>query len=532
MPAANGTSSIKSSAATPKKSVIIQSEKHEKEKNTEEKPNSGDLIPDLPSPHIINKTKEGLLKDSKEPNADQKEDVEASQDSEPPAAPLVHSTKPNTSSSAKSTPYQKVLQALNHDEKWQKDVALGRRVGFYRLKGDLGSGNFSQVKLGLHCLTKEKVAIKILDKSKLDNKTQLMLNREISIMEQLCHPNVIQLYEVIQSLSKEYLVLEYANGGDLFARVTNSGRMSEQQSKTIFSQIVSAVDYMHSRNIIHRDLKSENVFFCQSDTVKVGDLGFSTTIHSVDQALRTFCGSPPYAAPELFQDDSYIGTPVDVWALGILLFFMVSGYMPFRAQTVAALKKLILDGEFEIPSHVSLECAALIRGILRKSFRDRYTMAQVVDSAWLRDNMAALGNPVGTRRKWGQRVPSSKVTTSRYMYHPWPRLPVESRDDLEVHVRGRLHRLGITDDMIKEAMKDGCHSPVIGTYRLLADVTNKQWKQRKGSQCSKDSDTVETHGELNERTAKMDKKTMEKLPNVANKVTPGANKKSRTCTVI
>jgi serine/threonine-protein kinase NIM1 len=118
--------------------------------------------------------------------------------------------------------------------------------------------------------------------------------------------------------------------------------------------------FQHSKGIIHRDIKSENVFFAKARLIKLGDFGFSTYSEK-DQTLTTFCGSPPYAAPELFRDENYIGVYVDIWALGILIYFMVTGQMPFRADNVGKLKKFILDGQYLIPSHVSEQCQQMIR---------------------------------------------------------------------------------------------------------------------------------------------------------------------------
>ena len=129
--------------------------------------------------------------------------------------------------------------------------------------------------------------------------------------------------------------------------------------------------------MIHRDIKAENVFFIDSSSVVVGDFGFACHLNSMDQHLTTFCGSPPYAAPELFQDDDYVGPSVDVWALGILLYFLNTGSTPFKASTVASLKHAILEGTFSIPAYPSHDCAHLIKNILKRKPQWRFSIKKV-----------------------------------------------------------------------------------------------------------------------------------------------------------
>ncbi|KAI1904938.1 hypothetical protein AGOR_G00010830 [Albula goreensis] len=354
------------------------------------------------------------------------------------------------------TPLQRVNLAMCQDEKTIRELAIGRRLGLYKVRGEIGSGNFATVKLGIHVLTTDKVAIKVLDKTRLDLKTQQLLSQEISCMERLHHPNVIRLYEVVETLSRLHLVMEYAAGGELYTKISTEGKLSDAYSKIVFSQIVSAVKHMHENNIIHRDLKAENVFYTSSGCVKVGDFGFSTMCQR-EQSLSTFCGSPPYAAPELFCDQQYMGAPVDVWALGVLLFFMVTGTMPFRADTVPRLKRCILAGAYAIPPFVPLPCQRLIRGILQLLPGDRCTVDQMIGCEWLLP--VRLTRPIGP-------------------FHLDPLALVEApqceltEDELEV--KGAMEALGVTAEHIRNNCDKACRSTVTGVYRILLHRVHKR----------------------------------------------------------
>ncbi|XP_041474916.1 serine/threonine-protein kinase NIM1-like isoform X2 [Lytechinus variegatus] len=335
----------------------------------------------------------------------------------------------NNSGVRKLTAYEKYMEEMNNDPRALKEVTLGKRIAFYKIRNELGSGNFSQVKMGLHALTKEKVAIKILDKTKLDQKTQRLLSREISCME---------------TLAKLHLVMEYAPGGELFTKISNEGKIAEAECKPIYAQVISAVYHMHSKNIIHRDLKAENVFYAANGYVKVGDFGFSTYCKMSD-TLNTFCGSPPYAAPELFKDENYVGPPVDTWALGIMLYFMITGVMPFRADTVAKLKKCILDGQFSIPSYVSSNCQQLIRNVLKQPPGDRFTIEQIKNSQWLQ----------------GQDYPPPHPS-----YHLTPCFRRESASSEELNVLDQLKALGIEDHQLESTRDQDSRNSITGTYRI------------------------------------------------------------------
>ncbi|CAG0880114.1 unnamed protein product [Darwinula stevensoni] len=192
-------------------------------------------------------------------------------------------------------------------------------IGKYRLLKTIGKGNFAKVKLAKHIPTGKEVAIKIIDKTQLNANSLQKLFREVRIMKILDHPNIVKLFQVIETEKTLYLVMEYASGGEVFDYLVFHGRMKEKEARAKFRQIVSAVQYCHQKKIIHRDLKAENLLLDSEMNIKIADFGFSNEF-TPGNKLDTFCGSPPYAAPELFQGKKYDGPEVDVWSLGVILY--------------------------------------------------------------------------------------------------------------------------------------------------------------------------------------------------------------------
>ncbi|XP_023296660.2 sperm motility kinase 2B [Lucilia cuprina] len=211
-----------------------------------------------------------------------------------------------------------------------------------------------------------------------------MLSSEIATLECVHHPNILRLFEVVETLGRVYLVTEWIRGGELYNHITQGGPLREIHAAPLFKQLLLAVKHMHSLGYVHRDIKAENVLLLSEDRLKLADFGFSTQlINGANQKLDTFCGSPPYAAPELFSDDHYIGAPVDVWALGILLYFMVVGNMPFRAPTIPGLKAAILKGDYLLPGQLSLPCIRLIQRILIHIPARRPTIDDMLNSQFV-----------------------------------------------------------------------------------------------------------------------------------------------------
>nr|XP_054305360.1 MAP/microtubule affinity-regulating kinase 3 isoform X15 [Pongo pygmaeus] len=255
-------------------------------------------------------------------------------------------------------------------------------IGNYRLLKTIGKGNFAKVKLARHILTGREVAIKIIDKTQLNPTSLQKLFREVRIMKILNHPNIVKLFEVIETEKTLYLIMEYASGGEVFDYLVAHGRMKEKEARSKFRQIVSAVQYCHQKRIVHRDLKAENLLLDADMNIKIADFGFSNEF-TVGGKLDTFCGSPPYAAPELFQGKKYDGPEVDVWSLGVILYTLVSGSLPFDGQNLKELRERVLRGKYRIPFYMSTDCENLLKRFLVLNPIKRGTLEQIMKDRWI-----------------------------------------------------------------------------------------------------------------------------------------------------
>jgi len=255
-------------------------------------------------------------------------------------------------------------------------------IGKYRLLKTIGKGNFAKVKLAKHIPTGKEVAIKIIDKTQLNPGSLQKLFREVRIMKTLDHPNIVKLYQVIETEKTLYLVMEYASGGEVFDYLVLHGRMKEKEARAKFRQIVSAVQYCHQKKIIHRDLKAENLLLDSEMNIKIADFGFSNEFVPGNK-LDTFCGSPPYAAPELFQGKKYDGPEVDVWSLGVILYTLVSGSLPFDGSTLRELRERVLRGKYRIPFYMSTDCENLLKKFLVLNPTRRASLEVIMKDKWM-----------------------------------------------------------------------------------------------------------------------------------------------------
>ncbi|XP_011666724.1 MAP/microtubule affinity-regulating kinase 3 isoform X4 [Strongylocentrotus purpuratus] len=255
-------------------------------------------------------------------------------------------------------------------------------VGKYRLIKTIGKGNFAKVKLAKHIPTGKEVAIKIIDKTQLNPSSLQKVYREVKIMKLLDHPNIVKLFEVIETDKTLYLAMEYASGGEVFDYLVAHGRMKEKEARAKFRQIVSAVQYCHQKRVVHRDLKAENLLLDKDLNIKIADFGFSNEF-TIGCKLDTFCGSPPYAAPELFQGKKYDGPEVDVWSLGVILYTLVSGSLPFDGQNLKELRERVLRGKYRIPFYMSTDCENLLKRFLMLNPAKRAMLETIMKDKWM-----------------------------------------------------------------------------------------------------------------------------------------------------
>lgn len=221
----------------------------------------------------------------------------------------------------------------------------------------IGAGSFGKVRQGWRTSTNEPVAIKVVEKTLIDAAELQRARREISIMRSLDHPSICRLYDVVETKESIYIVMELCANGELFQYVTSRGRLEEAEARTLFKQIIEAVDYCHSKSIIHRDIKHKNILLDQENRIKLIDFGLSN--YATKDGLRsTFCGTPAYSAPEMILAQKYSGPEVDVWSVGVVLFSMLTGEFPFK--TVSH----IIDGSYTMPDYISPHCQDAIRAML------------------------------------------------------------------------------------------------------------------------------------------------------------------------
>lgn len=314
----------------------------------------------------------------------------------------------------------------------------------YRLGKTLGIGSFGKVKVAEHILTGHKVAIKILNRKKIKQMDmEEKVRREIKILRLFMHPHIIRLYEVVETPNDIYVVMEYVKSGELFDYIVEKGRLLEDEARHFFQQIISGVEYCHRNMVVHRDLKPENLLLDSKMNVKIADFGLSNVMRD-GHFLKTSCGSPNYAAPEVISGRLYAGPEVDVWSCGVILYALLCGSLPFDDENIPNLFKKIKGGIYTLPSHLSPGARDLIPRML------------LVD-------------------------PLKRITIPEIRQHPWftvhlPRYlavmqadPVAAGTHLDEEIIMEVVRLGFTRDFVAESLKARQQNKASVAYYLLAD---------------------------------------------------------------
>ena len=250
----------------------------------------------------------------------------------------------------------------------------------YILKEDIGQGNFGKVKLAIYKPTNEEFAIKIINKKMIKIKMKNVIFKENEIITKFNHINVIYVYEIIDTPENYYIVMEYCKRGELFDYIVNHQRIKEDEASVFFYQLINGVEYIHSKGIAHRDLKPENILLTQDKILKIIDFGLSHEFNEED-LLKTKCGSPSYASPEIISHPFYDGFKTDIWCCGIILFAMLCGYLPFDGEDNEnnnnTLFKNIIECNIEFPDFVGELGRDLIYKILTVKPEDRITIPEI-----------------------------------------------------------------------------------------------------------------------------------------------------------
>lgn len=250
----------------------------------------------------------------------------------------------------------------------------------------LGQGTFAKVYHARNLKTNMSVAVKIVDKEKIYKAGMIdQIKREISVMRLVMHPNIVQLYEVMASKTKIFFVMEYVKGGELFNKVAK-GKLKEDAARKYFQQLISAVDFCHSRGVCHRDLKPENLLLDENGNLKVSDFGLSALAESkrLDGLLHTTCGTPAYVAPEVINRRGYDGSKADIWSCGVILYVLLAGYLPFHDSNLMEMYRKIGKAEYKFPNWISPDARKLISKMLDPDPNTRISISKIMENSWFR----------------------------------------------------------------------------------------------------------------------------------------------------
>jgi len=261
-------------------------------------------------------------------------------------------------------------------------------MDYYKFVKLIGKGAFGKVTLGINKLTGKQVAIKTIDKNYMkDEFSRKKVFQEVYILKKIRHANVIRLLEVFEGPKHLFIVMEYASGGDLLKYVKKKGRLNENEARVILRQIVFGLGHIHSRGVLHRDIKLDNILLDADGSVKICDFGVSKIITKGDK-IKEQCGTPAYIAPEVISNEGYDGFFIDHWSLGVLLYAMLCATIPFKAQNMKELLKVIRTTSVTFPVALSDNAKNLVRGLLTINPHDRLSIPEILAHPWMKEECA------------------------------------------------------------------------------------------------------------------------------------------------
>ncbi|KAF5802870.1 putative protein kinase CAMK-CAMKL-CHK1 family [Helianthus annuus] len=266
-----------------------------------------------------------------------------------------------------------------------------KKVGKYEIGRTIGEGTFAKVKFAKNTETGEAVAVKVLAKSTiLKHKMVDQIKREISIMKIVRHPNIVRLHEVLSSQTKIYIILEFVTGGELFDRIVHKTKLSENEARGYFQQLIDAVAHCHSKGVYHRDLKPENLLLDSRERLKVSDFGLSALPQEGVDLLHTTCGTPNYIAPEVLRKRGYDGAAADIWSCGVILYVLLTGYLPFEESDLPTLYRKVSAAEFSYPFWFPSGAKSLLDKILDPNPETRIKIDGITEHPWFQMNYVSI----------------------------------------------------------------------------------------------------------------------------------------------
>ena len=282
-------------------------------------------------------------------------------------------------------------------QKFSPDVRAPNQIGPYFLRGVIGEGAFSVVKLAYLQSEQKYYACKIVPRSRINTPSlEQRFEVEIRISQQMHHPGVVQLVDVLQDANNYYIVMEFCPNGELFQYIVDRKRLKEDEARNLIYQIFDTIRYIHTINVAHRDLKPENILLDQFGHLKISDFGLSKFVEPKNCLVSTPCGSPCYASPECISGKPYNGKTNDIWSCGVILFAMVTGQLPWTKRNQAQLFEQIKKGEYRVPEYLSRNCQNLIKGLLCVDTKARLTVQQAMAHPWFQPKPPQLPSEISS----------------------------------------------------------------------------------------------------------------------------------------